>query len=127
MFPVTEGPLTECLLYLVFTIVKFSIELVQASVVDKKSVMTYVMCMYQVLAHQDTQDSREEDVIDEASVAVAAGLLEDVAVHVGRSGSLGSSGGGKKSTSSSATASPLKVPPKVVTKGRTSFFISTLG
>ena len=113
----------------VFTIVKSSIELVQASVVDKKSVMTYVMCMYQVLPHQDTQDSREEDVIDEASVAAAAGLLEDVAVHVGRSGSLGSSGGGggKKSSSSSATASPLKVPPKVVTKGRTSFFLSTLG
>lgn len=84
--------------------------------------MTYVMCMYQVFPHDD-------DVIAESNYSgnnnnfASTSPASGGAVHQAVSGVLDS--GAKKSSpssgSSSVTASPLKVPPKVVTKGKTSF------
>jgi len=75
--------------------------------VDKKSVMTYVMCMYQVLPHED--DVSDQLVIEETT---AADIQAANSSHTGKKSS-------PSKTASSAASSPLKVPPKVVTKGRT--------
>ena len=73
---------------------------------DKKSVMTYVMCMYQVLPHDD--DVADQLVIEDNCEPTAAAV---------NSAAANSCQIGKKS-SPMKSASPLKVPPKVVTKGR---------
>ena len=81
--------------------------LFQSGIVDKKSVMTYVMCMYQVLPHDDDNDDADARVDDaKTSNSVASQSTP---------------------TKRMSHASPLKVPPKVVTKGKTILIQSSYG
>ena len=85
--------------------------------------MTYVMCMYQVFPHDDdviAESNNSGNNNNFASMSPASGG----AVHKTAVSGVMDSGAKKSSPSSgssSVTASPLKVPPKVVTKGRTCF------
>ncbi len=73
----------------------------QSEIVDKKSVMTYVICMYQVLPHDDDND--EDDASQKSTESKSTPSKTSNATAMGKT----------------PTASPLKVPPKIVTKGRT--------
>ena len=107
--------ITECYEYYEYLLLKTNMYdyYFQASAVDKKSVMTFVICLYQVLPHEDTVIEADSGVANKSHPLTPVHQLTAAAVSspVGRNST-------PTTASSSATASPLKVPPKVVTKGR---------